>query len=228
MYYLANDLQNAAHCVLVKISTCSDDNKKEYEVLKQLRRKDPLSKDFPRVHCGGEFIINDNFSLVNAEHAESGDQLRKRHSFFVMDHFGQNLQQHLVNRGKAFSLKTVCQLGIQLITKFQQIHSMGLVYNDLKLDNVLVGDQFNSAESLGDIRLLDFGLCTTFVDAISGQHTNLQNQTKFVGNMAMSSVNAMNFLSVSRRDDLISLTYLLIYMIQGRLSMFDVQHLPQS
>ena len=46
--------------------------------------------------------------------------------------------------------------------------------------------------------------------------------------MAMSSVNAMNFQSVSRRDDLISLTYLLVYMIQGKLSMLDVQHLPKS
>ena len=44
----------------------------------------------------------------------------------------------------------------------------------------------------------------------------------------MGSVNAMNFKSVSRRDDLISLTYLLVYMIQGNLSILNVSHLDKN
>ena len=42
----------------------------------------------------------------------------------------------------------------------------------------------------------------------------------------MSSVNAMNFLSLSRRDDMISLTYLLIYMIQGQLRFTVKNEIP--
>ena len=44
----------------------------------------------------------------------------------------------------------------------------------------------------------------------------------------MASVNAMNFRKLSRRDDLISLTYLLIYMIQGHLSFMVKQTVPMK
>ena len=49
-----------------------------------------------------------------------------------------------------------------------------------------------------------------------------------MGNMAFGSVNAMNFKSVSRRDDLISLTYLLVYLIQGRLDILDVGYYERT
>ena len=39
-----------------------------------------------------------------------------------------------------FSHKTIYQLGIRLIDIFERIHDAGLIYNDLKLDNILVGD----------------------------------------------------------------------------------------
>lgn len=42
-----------------------------------------------------------------------------------------------------------------------------------------------------------------------------------MGNAEMASKNAMNFNSVSRRDDLISLTYLLIYLKKGSLDFIN-------
>ena len=51
------------------------------------------------------------------------------------------MQYYLNKRNQAFSLKTVCQIGIRLIEMFECIHDLGLVYNDLKLDNILVGDK---------------------------------------------------------------------------------------
>ena len=41
---------------------------------------------------------------------------------------------------------------------FERIHDLGLVYNDLKLDNIVVGDKNN--ENLHKIRLIDYGLTT--------------------------------------------------------------------
>lgn len=149
-----------------------------------------------------------------------------RHSFIIMEQLGQTLQHYLTQRGKAFSLKTVCQLGIRLIQQFEELHKIGKIYNDLKLDNVIVGDCNGTFESLSDIRLIDFGLCTDYLDP-NGNHIEMANQSTFHGNMAMGSVNAMNFKSVSRRDDLISLTYLLVYMIQGNLGMLNVSHLDK-
>ena len=102
----------------------------------------------------------------------------------------------------------------------QQVHEIGLVYNDLKLDNILVGDSDSSTESLADIRLIDFGLCTDFLDT-EGNHIEFRQAQEFMGNMALSSKYSMNFCTLGRRDDLISLAYLLIYLHSGHLEFLD-------
>ena len=51
----------------------------------------------------------------------------------------------------------------------QKVHEIGLVYNDLKLDNILVGDSQSSTSSLSDIRLIDFGLSSDYLDS-QGNH----------------------------------------------------------
>ena len=103
---------------------------------------------------------------------------------------------------------------------FEHFHGIGQIYNDLKLDNILVGDKDSSLQSLSKITLIDFGLCSSYLDK-DGKHVKDEAQKCFMGNMAMASVNAMNFRTVSRRDDLISLCYLLIYMVQGKLKFLE-------
>lgn len=44
----------------------------------------------------------------------------------------------------------------------------------------------------------------------------------------MASKNALNFQRVSRRDDFISLTYLLVYMIQGHLCFIAKDFVPEQ
>ena len=48
---------------------------------------------------------------------------------------------------------------------------MGVVYNDLKLDNILIGDGTSSYASLSQIRMIDFGLITAYLEE-GGKHIN--------------------------------------------------------
>ena len=89
-------------------------------------------------------------------------------------------------REKAFSLKTVCLIGLRLIQQLEELHQIGYVYNDLKLDNIVIGDKTSSASSLTDIRLIDFGLCTRYIDD-NGKHIEMKDESTFQGNMAMGS-----------------------------------------
>ena len=50
----------------------------------------------------------------------------------------------------------------------------------------------------------------------SGKHIPFEKKD-FQGNLAFSSLNAFNETSLSRRDDLISLFYLLIYLVTGKI-----------
>ena len=99
------------------------------------------------------------------------------------------------------------------------IHNSGYIYNDLKLDNCVVGDTtrlLNSYENIDDIHIIDFGLAKKYVDH-RGFHLEEEQSSTFEGNLSFSSYNGQNLRSLSRRDDLISLCYLLIYSLEGSL-----------
>ena len=50
-----------------------------------------------------------------------------------------------------------------MVHLFEHLHNTGKIYNDLKLDNILVGDKDSSPESLAKITLIDFGLCSSYL-----------------------------------------------------------------
>jgi len=99
------------------------------------------------------------------------------------------------------------------------IHETGYIYNDLKLDNILIGDDNdlpNSKHSLYKIRLIDFGLAKKYIHE-SGTHMPRKTESTFQGNLIFASKNTFNMTSNSRRDDLISLCYLMLYLVDGDL-----------
>ena len=67
----------------------------------------------------------------------------------------------MINKDK-FSFTTVNLIGIQLINLLEQFHSTGYVYNDLKPDNICIGD-YKSINTLHKLRLIDFGLATPYL-----------------------------------------------------------------
>lgn len=82
----------------------------------------------------------------------------------ILEKLGKTLESYLLERNRAFSLKTVCQIGIKLIDILMVIHDLGYLYNDLKLDNVVIGDHNSSSNSLHQIKLVDFGLATRYLN----------------------------------------------------------------
>lgn len=67
------------------------------------------------------------------------------------------------------------------------MHNLGKVYNDLKLENILIGDQNNSHESLNEIRLIDFGLVSDYLDQDGNHIHEVPLTTTFAGNLAFCS-----------------------------------------
>ena len=141
-------------------------------------------------------------------------------AFLIMPRYGYNLEQLAENCGNKFSRETILDLGQRLVKLFEVIHGAGFVYNDLKLDNIMIGlnDKFRPAageSSLKDctIHLIDFGYCTKFLS--KGNHISQEVLEIFRGNMMFCSIHQMNFKTTSRRDDLISLCYLLSYLLNG-------------
>jgi serine/threonine protein kinase len=70
----------------------------------------------------------------------------------------------------------------------EKIHLAGYIYNDLKLDNILVGNHTFDEKSLHEIRLIDFGFSSRYCDK-SGVHLPEQEVDVFRSNMIFATTN---------------------------------------
>ena len=68
-----------------------------------------------------------------------------------MQKLGKTLQHYALKRNATLSLITVCNIALRLLQILEKVHKTGKVYNDLKLDNILVGDSQSSDASLSEI-----------------------------------------------------------------------------
>ena len=74
----------------------------------------------------------------------------------------------------------------------------------------------SSSDVCSDVKLIDFGMAKKFLDT-SGNHLKCEDLLFFEGNRMFASHNAMSLKTTSRKDDLISLSYLIIYLNDGTL-----------
>lgn len=65
-----------------------------------------------------------------------------------------------------------------------------------------------------NVNLIDFGYTTTYIDPKSKDHIRKKGVDTFLGNVVLSSVHQLKFMATSRRDDMVSLFYLLIYLLK--------------
>jgi serine/threonine protein kinase len=79
---------------------------------------------------------------------------------------------------------------------------------------MLIGSGDFRSPLSSNIMLIDFGLARAWKN-FCGAHIEQEKGVAFSGNMMFASPNALNGFSLSRRDDLISLSYILIYLFDG-------------
>jgi len=129
--------------------------------------------------------------------------------YMVIDLFGKSLQELLYN-SKNLSLKIVLQIGINILNILMKIHDIGFIHRDIKPENFLL-----SLHKPTKVFLIDFGLSKPYV--INDKHIDFKYKNKFMGTLNFASINTHNFCEQSRRDDLESLAYMLIYFYFGEL-----------
>ena len=104
------------------------------------------------------------------------------------------------------------------------MHEAGYSYNDVKLDNFLIGSYpFQQSRMPCRIRLIDFGFANAYLDE-HGIHIQQVKKRLFQGNLLFSSCDSMCMLNTSRRDDLISLCYMMLFLQKGKLPFIETNH----
>ena len=121
--------------------------------------------------------------------------------------------------GKRFPLSTVLTIGVQIITRLEQIHRKGFVHRDIKANNFTIG----RGEKAKTVHIIDFGLAKKYKDLKTGQHIAVRGGKSLVGTARYASIASHDGYEQCRRDDLESLGYLLLYFLRGKLPWQGIQ-----
>jgi len=138
--------------------------------------------------------------------------------YMIINLLGESIESILEKRG-TFSLKLVLQIGLQIIEILETIHNKGLVHRDIKPDNFLLGLGENSKH----LYIIDFGFCHSYLK--NSAHIEMKKTSSLIGTPKFASIHAHNLDELSRRDDLESLGYMLIYLFLGELEWQDIRFL---
>ena len=136
----------------------------------------------------------------------------KEYNILILPLLGKSLKELYISKNSNFEFKDICLMAIQIIERIKWVHSQNIIHRDIKPDNFLIG-----LEDPNIIYLIDFGLSKKYKSSTTGKHISFSELKKFTGTVCYASANALRFKEQSRRDDLESICYMLIYLMKGSL-----------
>ena len=121
----------------------------------------------------------------------------------IIPQYSCNLLQYIQNR--QLTQDNIKIIMCKMLRIFEQIHVSYIVHRDIKPQNFMVSP---------DLILIDFGLATWYIDD-KGEHIKDIESSSMIGTPRFASIRVHQGHRYSRRDDLISLGYLYVWMLFG-------------
>jgi serine/threonine protein kinase len=141
-----------------------------------------------------------------------------QHNYMIINLLGNTLEYLKQQQpNNTFNISLILKIGIQILELLQLIHTKGFIHRDIKPDNFL----FGLNQSSTTIYIIDFGFCKTYLTHLNA-HIEIKKLSGLIGTPNYASINSHNFMELSRRDDLESLGYILLYFFWGNLPWFAV------
>lgn len=108
---------------------------------------------------------------------------------------------------------TSCPVPHVQISRVEYLHARSFIHRDIKPDNFLMG----LGKRANQVNIIDFGLAKKYRDPKTHQHIPYCENKNLTGTARYASVNTHLGIEQSRRDDLESLGYVMLYFLRGSL-----------
>ena len=122
--------------------------------------------------------------------------------------------------GSKLLIKDVCMIALQGLERLEYIHSKNIIHRDIKPNNFLIGK--NNPKL---IYLIDFGFSRKYRSSKTGKHIKYKWIKCAYGSLRYYSINANRGYELSRRDDLESFGYMLVYLAKEYLPWISMEEL---
>ena len=135
------------------------------------------------------------------------------YNILVMELLDKSLEELKHECGGTLSARTVLMLADQMISCLEYMHKKRIIHRDLKPENFMM----RRGSGAGQVAIIDFGLSKFYVNPETGVHNPQIPHKSMTGTVRYASINAMKCIEQSRRDDLESLGYIFLYLLNGSL-----------
>ena len=136
-----------------------------------------------------------------------------KHNYLIMELLGKSLDRLFSDCKKHFSMKTIFEIGYQLIQRIELVHSKGYIHRDIKPGNFVLG----RGENNKIIYIIDFGLSKRYIDKQTNKHIPYKEGKGLTGTARYVSLFTHYGIEQSRRDDIEGIAFNLIYFARGKL-----------
>lgn len=128
--------------------------------------------------------------------------------YLVTDLLDHSISE-LVKRQGRLEMQVILLLGKQMIQRLHILHNHFLLHRDIKPQNFMLEASTNK------LYLIDFGFCKRY--NYDGNHIEQGAISRLIGTPNFVSINVHKGVEPSRRDDIESCIYIMIYMLFGKL-----------
>ena len=172
--------------------------------MEKLKEKDLLLKN--EIYL--LYRLKDNEGIVNIiTCGKSGENF-----IMIEDLLGKSLDILYLDLSKKFTILDICQIAIQCLDRLEIVHSKGIIHCDIKPENFVIG-----LKDPNVIYLIDFGLAHNYKSLQTGKHIEFSFTGYMTGTARYASRHALRGKELSRRDDLESFIYMILYFISKKL-----------
>jgi len=167
----------------------------------------------------GQKLLENEAYIMSYLHGEHIPYIKSfgfsgEYNVLVMELMGKSLENIFESlEKKRMTVNCVAKLGLQMIEILEYIHNKHILHRDIKPDNFVMG----RGEKSKYLYLLDFGLAKKYRSSTTLKQYPMIKKKNLTGTARYASINALNGITQSRRDDLEAVGYVLLYFLRGKL-----------